>query len=105
LLRHETERFSSSRFSFTWACCPSLLTRREKSGLAERFGKRKPNLKAAADLIDDTTITSPAEIKKAAMLVKAGSNGPAADALVSKIKTKVATQPVGIEIESLLDTL
>jgi hypothetical protein len=77
----------------------------EAKRLAERFGKRKPNLKAAADLIDDTTITSPAEIKKAAMLVKAGSNGPAADALVSKIKTKVATQPVGIEIESLLDTL
>jgi hypothetical protein len=39
------------------------------------------------------------------MLVKAGSNGAAADALVSKLKTKVATQPVGTEIESLLDTL
>jgi hypothetical protein len=35
LLRQRAERFSSSRFSFIWAYCPSLLTRREKSGLNE----------------------------------------------------------------------
>jgi hypothetical protein len=36
----------------------------EAKRLAERFGRRKPNLKAAADLIDDTTITSPLKSKK-----------------------------------------
>ena len=43
----------------------------EAKRLAERFGKRKANIKAAAQLIDDSTVMSPAEIKKAAGWVKA----------------------------------
>ena len=36
----------------------------ESKRLAERFGKRKADLKAAAKLIDDSSVMSPAEINK-----------------------------------------
>jgi hypothetical protein len=42
----------------------------EAKRLAERFGKRKANLKAAAALITDETVMSPAEAKKASKLIK-----------------------------------
>jgi hypothetical protein len=47
----------------------------EAKRLAKRFGKRKANLKAVAELLDAETVMSPAEIGKAAGLVKSeGAN-------------------------------
>lgn len=42
----------------------------EAKRLGRRFGKRKPNLDAAAELIDKETIMSSAEIKRATELIR-----------------------------------
>jgi hypothetical protein len=42
----------------------------EAKRLATRFGKRKPDLKAAADLIDGATVMSAAEHRKAMTMVE-----------------------------------
>jgi len=77
----------------------------EAKRLATRFGKRKGNLDAAAGLIDDTTVMSPAEVKKAASFVSAGGGSVAAKGLAKRLKARVAKTPVGDEIKSIVDAL
>lgn len=61
----------------------------EAKRLAERFGKRKANLKSAAELIGDSTVMSPAEIKKAEILAKAeGADSAYAKSIARKLKSK-----------------
>ncbi|HEY5870092.1 MAG TPA: hypothetical protein VI542_31750, partial [Candidatus Tectomicrobia bacterium] len=78
----------------------------EAKRLAERFGRRRANLRAAAELIDDSTVMSPAEIKKTAMLVKAGGvdNAPG-KTIVQRLKRKVTVLDVGDEIKDIVDSL
>lgn len=77
----------------------------EAKRVAERFGKRKPNLKAAAQLIDDSTVMSPAEIKRAAGLVEAEGANNASKDIVNVLKRKASTIEVGDEIKGMVDSL
>ncbi len=78
----------------------------EAKRVAERFGKRKANLKAAAELIDDSTVMSPAEIKRAAGLVKAeGADSAPGKNLAKKLKSKAGALEVSDEIKELVDSL
>jgi hypothetical protein len=56
---------------------------------ATAFGRRKPDLKAAADLIDGKTVMSPAELRKAVSLVKDNAADPNAAYLAKSLKTNV----------------
>lgn len=78
----------------------------EAKRVAEGFGKRKANLKAASDLIDDSTVMSPAEVKRAAALVKTeGTDSPAGKNIAKTLKSKTSTLMVSDEIKSLVDSL
>jgi hypothetical protein len=78
----------------------------EGKRLAQRFGKRKANLKAAAELITVDTVMSPGEIKKTAKLVKAEKVGTAFGKSIGKVlKSKAKAIDVSDEIKSLLDSL
>ncbi|MGQ0603291.1 MAG: hypothetical protein ACT4QE_16535 [Anaerolineales bacterium] len=78
----------------------------EAKRLAERFGKRKANLKAAAELIDDATVMSPAEIKRAAKLVKAeGADTVAGKSIAKTLKSKVRKQKVSEDVKDAVDSL
>lgn len=78
----------------------------EAKRVAERFGKRKANLKAAADLIDDATVMSPAEVKRAALLVKAQKPDSAPGRSIQKtLKEKVATLDVSEDVKEMVDSL
>jgi len=77
----------------------------EAKRLATRFGKRKGNPDAAAGLIDDATVMSPAEVKKAASFVSAGGSSVAAKGLAKRLKARVAKTPVGDEVKSIVDAL
>jgi hypothetical protein len=78
----------------------------EAKRLAQRFGKRKANLKAASELIDESTIMSPAEIKKAATLVKLeGSDRAAGENITKTLKSKVKGLDVSDEIKDMVDSL
>jgi hypothetical protein len=78
----------------------------EAKRLAERFGKRKPNLKAAADLIDDNCVMSQAEVKKAAKLVGLEKADAAARASIGKtLKKRVKKLDVSDEIKGLVESL
>ncbi len=78
----------------------------EMKRVAQRFGKRKSNLKAAAKLIDDTTIMSPAEIKRAAGLAKTkGADKAAMKSIATTLKRKVKTTKVGNDIKKMVDAL
>lgn len=78
----------------------------EAKRVAERFGKRKANFKAAAELIDDATVMSPAEIKRAAGLVKAEGTDSAPGKKVAKLlKGKVGKLKVSDETQDLVDSL
>jgi hypothetical protein len=61
----------------------------EAKRLATRFGKRQPDLGAAADLIDQATVMSPAEFRKAVRLVEADANSPGAAAMASRLKSEM----------------
>lgn len=61
----------------------------EAKRLGERFGTRKANLKAVADLLDDAVVMSPAEIRRAAELAKTdASDGAAKKAIAKRLKQK-----------------
>lgn len=78
----------------------------EAKRLAERFGKRKANLKAAADLIDDATVMSPAEIKKAALLVKAeGADSASAKKIAKTLKTRTGKLKASDDLKGMIDSL
>jgi hypothetical protein len=78
----------------------------EAKRLAERFGKRKANLKAASELIEGTTVMSPAEIKKAAKLVKAeGADSASAKNIIKTLKGKVKSLAISAEIKDIVDSL
>jgi hypothetical protein len=77
----------------------------EAKRVAERFGKRKANLKAASELIDDLTVMSPAEIKRAVGLVKAeGADTAPGKSIAKKLKSKVSTLKVSDDIKELVDS-
>jgi hypothetical protein len=78
----------------------------EAKRLAERFWEREADLGVAAPLIEDSTVMSPAEIKKAAELVQTeGTDSAAGQSIAETLKSKVSTLDVGDEIESLVDSL
>ncbi|CAI4033393.1 hypothetical protein DNFV4_03829 [Nitrospira tepida] len=78
----------------------------EAKRVAERFGKRKANLKAAAELIDDATVMTPAEIKRAAGLVKAeGADSAPGKTLAKKLKHKAGILKAGHDVRELVDSL
>lgn len=78
----------------------------EAKRVAERFGKRKANLKAASDLIDDSTVMSPAEVKRAVGLVKAeGADSAAGKKVAKTLKSKVGTLKISDDIKKLVDSL
>jgi len=78
----------------------------EGKRLAQRFGKRKADLKAAAVLITDETVMSPAEIKKSVKLVKAeGADSAPGKSIAKILKNKAKELDVGDEIKSMVDSL
>jgi hypothetical protein len=78
----------------------------EAKRVAERFGKRKANLKAAAELIDDATVMTLAEIKRAAGLVKAeGADSAPGKILAKKLKNKAGILKAGHDVRELVDSL
>ncbi|MGF1547171.1 MAG: hypothetical protein ACFCUG_07575 [Thiotrichales bacterium] len=78
----------------------------EAKRVGERFGKRKANLKAAAQLIDDNTVMSPNEIKRAAGLVQSESGDSAAGKSMAKaLKSKVNKTSVSDEVKKIVDAL
>ena len=77
----------------------------EAKRVARRFGKRKPDLKAAAALVDEETVMTPAEIMKAAELAKADGSGAPAKAMAKTLKAKVAKEDVGDEVAKAVRAL
>lgn len=78
----------------------------EAKRLAERFGSRKPNLEAAAELLDPNTVMSPAEIKKAATIVqKSGKNDIPEKQIASVLKSKVSAIEISEEIKDIVEFL
>jgi predicted Zn-dependent protease len=61
----------------------------EAKRLCERFGQRKPNREAAAELIDESTVMSPVEVKKAAAMFKLDGN---ADDTSKKVAQKLKSK-------------
>jgi len=59
----------------------------EARRVGERFLERKPNLKAAAELLDESAVLSPAEIRTAALLVRQAGDDAPADAVRRIAKT------------------
>jgi len=77
----------------------------EAKRLARRFGTRKPDLKAAAKLIDDAAVLSPAEFIAAAGFVAESKDRASARALTQRLKKKVANLSVDDEVRLVLDKL
>ncbi|MGF1643192.1 MAG: hypothetical protein ACFCUJ_06070 [Thiotrichales bacterium] len=77
----------------------------EAKRLGERFGKRKANLKAAAQLIDDATVMSPSEIKRAAGLVHDDADSAAGKSLTKALKSKASKTNLRDDIKKLVDEL
>ena len=78
----------------------------EAKRVGQRFRKRKANLKAAADLIDESAVMSPSEIAKAAVLVKTEGEDTAPGKRISKaLKAKVEAVNAGDDVRDLVDSL
>lgn len=78
----------------------------EAKRVAEQFGKRKANLKAASDLIEDATVMSPAEVAKAAKLVKKdGAKSVPGKDIARTLKKKAAKLKVKADIKKMVDAL
>jgi hypothetical protein len=78
----------------------------EAKRMAQRFGQRKANLKAAADLLSETVVMSADEIKKAAKLVHAeGASTPSGKNISKVLKSKAKTVKISDETKQLLDSL
>lgn len=81
----------------------------EAKRIGRRFRDRKPDLKAAAELLDEETIMSPAEIKRAAELFQPG-NGRAVTQKQSKgiaklLQDHMGETPVDDETKELIKAL
>jgi len=73
---------------------------------AEFTGKRKTNLKAAAELICDNTVMSAAEIDKMARLVQAApADNQPAKAIAQVLKRKVRSARVDDQLKNRVDSL
>jgi len=77
----------------------------EAKRLAQRFGKRKPDLKAAAELIGKDTVMSPAEIRKAAELAKASTDRGPANTIATALKYIVRAVNVASDVRAIVDKL
>lgn len=77
----------------------------EAKRLATRFGKRKGDLKAAAEIVDEQTIMSPDELRKAATITKAAGDSAAAKSLGKVLKGKVRSLGGGADLKSAVDGL
>lgn len=78
----------------------------EAKRLAVRFGQRPADLQAAAALLDNTTVMSAAEVKKAAMLTKtAQADRASTQSIATTLKHKVCSIPVSDDIKDLVGTL
>jgi hypothetical protein len=78
----------------------------EAKRLAQRFGERKANLKAAAELITDETVMSPGEIKKAAKLIKTeGTDKVAGKSIAKVLRSKVKPLDASDEVKVMVDSL
>jgi hypothetical protein len=78
----------------------------EAKRIGERFGKRKANLRAASQLIEDSTVMSHAEIKRAAEIVKAeGGDNAASKNIANVLKNKADAFDAGDEVKELVDSL
>ncbi|MCX8031142.1 MAG: hypothetical protein N3A59_06150 [Thermodesulfovibrionales bacterium] len=78
----------------------------EAKRVAQRFGKRKPNFKAASELITDDTIMSPAEIKKLAKLInKEGADSSFAKTIANSLKRKIKTLDVSEDVKKMVEAL
>jgi hypothetical protein len=81
----------------------------EAKRVGRPFRKRKPDLKAAAELIDEQTVMSPAEIKRTAELFQPG-NGRAVTQKQSKavartLEDQAREHPVDDETTKLIKAL
>jgi hypothetical protein len=78
----------------------------EAKRLARRFGKRKPDIKAAATLIDDAAVMSGMEAGKMAALLKAsGSEGESSKKLAKSLKSKGEKLQLSDAAKKALDAL
>ena len=77
----------------------------EAKRVAESFGKRKADLKTASSLIDDSTVMSPAEIKRAATLAKKDGKGAPVKEIAKVLKKKATKLKVDADIKSIVDSL
>jgi hypothetical protein len=78
----------------------------EAKRVGRRFDKRKANLRMAAQLLDESTVMSPAEIEKAVELVKAeGADTAPGKEITKTLKSKAGTMNVSEDIKSLVDSL
>lgn len=77
----------------------------EAKRTAMRFGKRKANLKAAADLIDETTVMSPAEFREAVRMVEGDAKSAGAVAMAAKLKARIAGSDVGEDVKAMVRCL
>jgi gamma-glutamyl phosphate reductase len=78
----------------------------EARRLAKPFWDREADLEAASELIEDSTVMSPAEIEKAARLVEGESaDSDAGQSIAETLKNKVRTVDVGDEVKGIVDSL
>jgi hypothetical protein len=78
----------------------------EAKRLAKPFWEREADPEAASELIDESTVMSPAEIEKAARLVEAqGADSAAGQSIAETLKEKVRTLDVGDEVRGIVDSL
>jgi hypothetical protein len=77
----------------------------EAKRLATRFGKREPDLAAAAALIDATTVMSPDEFRRVVRIVSDNAGSSGAQALAQSLKKRVAAGGGSDEIKALVEAL
>jgi hypothetical protein len=78
----------------------------EAKRLAKPFWEREADLEAASELIDGSTVMSPAEIEKAARLIEGESADSAAgQSIAETLKSRVRTVEVGDEVKGIVDSL
>ncbi len=78
----------------------------EAKRLAQRFGKRKSNIKAAAELITKETIMSLSEIKKITKLIKKKENdSDPGKSIANILKNKAKTFDSDDELKDIMDSL
>jgi hypothetical protein len=78
----------------------------EAKRLAERFRGRKPDLAAAAKLLDEKTVLTPAEVRHEAEIVQgAGKRSKAAEQIAAVLKARVKGKDVDPGLRKLVDGL